>query len=248
MEPDPALALPPSVADDASLSAIPSRLSQLVEAGELEAALDDPLASQLLGAAAAGELGVANRVREYVKGFEGAAAAAAAASVASLGAAALSLFAQLNWTGPPLAPGGDSRAHRCVASEEANKAALAALEADGESPYTLLQAPSLLWVARALLLEPLDVLEAAEAGGWSVSWWAARCAQLQQRCLSSSAPSLEKLATRCMRTVLEAIDARAAPTADAASLLAPLTQVVMVVSHPYSPLLPPHCILATAHK
>ena len=76
--------------------------------------------------------------------------------------------------------------HRILASEEANKAALTALEKEGETPYTLLKAPSLLWIARTLLLDPLDVLEAAQADGWSVSWWA-RCAQLATgKCASSS--------------------------------------------------------------
>ena len=41
---DPALALPPSLADDALLSAVPIRLGKLVEAGEFEIALDDSLA------------------------------------------------------------------------------------------------------------------------------------------------------------------------------------------------------------
>ena len=163
-----------------------------------------------LGAKVAGDSGVADRVREYLKGSdEGPAVEAAAVSVAALAAAALSLFAQLNWTGPPLPPSpeGGARASRCAASREASEEALAALEVEGEQPYALLRALSLLLAARRLLLEPLGALQAAEADGCLVGWWAARCAQLHQRCLSDCAPSLERLATRCMRSALDALRA-----------------------------------------
>eukprot|EP00966_Prymnesium_polylepis_P138163 3192880-Prymnesium_polylepis.1 len=69
---DPALIS--ALTSDFSLNGISGRLAKLVHAGEYEAALEDPLALQLLGEAAAGDAGVADRVRDHLKEFGGGAA------------------------------------------------------------------------------------------------------------------------------------------------------------------------------
>ena len=174
----------------------------LLEAGEYQSALRDPIAIRLLGETPGGDADVADRVRGYLASGE---SASGAAAVCHLAAASLCLFAQLNWTGPPLQSSESTDMQLAAHGTEAHSNALLTLEVDGEQPYALLCAPTLLCAARALLHGPLDELQTAEGNQWNVRWWAARCAFLHQRCLLGSAPSLEKLATRCMRGVLEAM-------------------------------------------
>ena len=155
-----------------------SRLVELLRSGRFVAALQDPLGAELLGPINEGCAQTAGRVRSYV-----AAGPEAVAAVAALAGAALSLFAQLNWTGPPAAEGLEA----CPHAADVDEVALRALEVDTEQPYQLLRAPGLLRAARALLLEPLEALEAAEPGGYTALWWAARCAMLHQRVLDRPA-------------------------------------------------------------
>lgn len=67
-------------------------------------------------------------------------------------------------------------------------------------------------------------MQAFEKEGWLVSWWAARCAQLHQRCLSGHAVSLEKLSIQCMRTVLDRIVEHTAPAFSSSGQLPPRTR------------------------
>jgi len=221
------VALAPALANDAASEA-PARLSRLVAAGSYTLALHDPLAQQLLGSESLGSAAIAENVRAHLQECGGAAdLEAAAASVAMLAAAALSLFVQLNWTGPPLSE-GDTLAHKLVASTEANHMALVELEVENEQPYGLLQAPSLLLVARRLLLEPLESLQSAEVQGRVVSWWAARCAKIHQQCLASHTVSLERLATRCMRRVIDSLSTSLTPMTAADSELLKGTNVMIM--------------------
>jgi hypothetical protein len=163
---------------DASLpspSAAPSanaeRLLHLVRSGAFVEALREPLALQLLQADDSTSQQAAERARSYLQSVAPDERLAAATCVQAIGAAALSLFAHANWMGARVcrpSPVVPLAASRC-------DAALSALSVDGEAAYGLLDAPSLLCAARALLVDVLDDLSSAEPSACTASWWAARC-------------------------------------------------------------------------
>eukprot|EP00900_Chrysochromulina_parva_P026654 jgi/Chrpa1/8622/Chrysochromulina_OHIO_Genome00023329-RA len=197
---------------DASLpspSAAPSanaeRLLHLVRSGAFVEALREPLALQLLQADDSTSQQAAERARSYLQSVAPDERLAAATCVQAIGAAALSLFAHANWMGARVcrpSPVVPLAASRC-------DAALSALSVDGEAAYGLLDAPSLLCAARALLVDVLDDLSSAGPAACTASWWAARCLVLHQRSLEQHAPSLEKAATKAMRRALAALEALA---------------------------------------
>lgn len=186
-----------------------AKLTHLVACGEYAAALADPVAQQLVDESDLSSSAVGERARAFLK----ANAEGGAESVLAIGAAALCLFTHANWTGAPVA---QKLSTSCFLAVSRCDTALSALEADGEPAYALIEAPRLLCAARALLIDLLDELSVAQP--MAAPWWAARCATLHQRCLGSTAPSLEKLATRAMRVAIVAIhadDDAAATTATA---------------------------------
>ena len=197
---------------DASLpspSAAPSanaeRLLHLVRSGAFVEALREPLALQLLQADDSTSQQAAERARSYLQSVAPDERSAAATCVQAIGAAALSLFAHANWMGARVcrpSPVVPLAASRC-------DAALSALSVDGEAAYGLLDAPSLLCAARALLVDVLDDLSSAAPAACTAPWWAARCLVLHQRSLEQHAPSLEKAATKAMRRALAALEALA---------------------------------------
>ena len=145
------------------------RLAALLGRGEYAAALKEPLAATLLDAP-----DCAAAVRLYLEEHAHA-APAAAAGVIWLGAACLSWFAQLNWTGPVDAASSDSAATAAAepASPHAKRAdpeALESLAVNGEPAYALLRSPGLLRAARALLLEPHAALQEADRASAAPAW------------------------------------------------------------------------------
>ena len=204
---------------DASLpspSAAPSanaeRLLHLVRSGAFVEALREPLALQLLQADDSASQQAAERARSYLQSVAPDERLAAATCVQAIGASALCLFAHANWMGARVcrpSPVVPLAAARC-------DAALSALSVDGEAAYGLLDAPSLLCAARALLVDVLDDLSSAEPAACTAPWWAARCLMLHQRSLEQHAPSLEKAATKAMRRALAALEALALTAVGAA--------------------------------
>ena len=174
------------------------RLIRCLRIGAFAEVLADPLAARLLDPADVACTGVAERAKAYIDSVPAASTASATLAVHAIGAAALSLFAHANWSGAPVCTEVPI-AHAARRSAEA----LEALRMDGESAYALLDAPGLLCAARALLLG-IDAT-AALPGSFAAPWWAARCAVLHQRCLEVHAPSLEKTATRAMRSTIDAL-------------------------------------------
>jgi hypothetical protein len=143
------------------------------------------------------------------------AAAARAEEIMYVGVAALQLFLQANWTGPPVDPGpvvallpnnpattsggGDAGANAAAAAGEATAAAaksstranLDALLVSGETAFDKAELPGLLLVARGVLR---FVAAASPGGALKTSGvWLARCFFTHQRILESPVAPLKEV-------------------------------------------------------
>lgn len=106
-------------------------------------------------------------------------------TVLLIGASALKLFIQSNWTGPAVTEQGDWIANR---SEECQKLCINMLGVGGEPCYHLIEDPLILMVAKTLLLDLSTLLK----GCFTVDLWASRCAFVHQAVLLDRSYTLYK--------------------------------------------------------
>ncbi|XP_066552747.1 tetratricopeptide repeat protein 27 [Amia ocellicauda] len=121
-----------------------------------------------------------------------------------LAVACLQLFAQSNWTGPPVHIGTQdvlppALLQRFSEPHELDAAVLACLVLDGESVYGLVSNPFLLLVARVLLVNCSSKLESFQL----LPWWTLRCVALHQQLLEERSPRLLHEAQDSMQKVLK---------------------------------------------
>lgn len=128
-----------------------------------------------------------------------------------LGAALLSAFVQLNYTGPALVDGnGDVwklELHEKLDdnSKDVDSAALRALQVDGEQAYALCQQPLLLLLARAALEYAVDPCD-NDSTHPSAHWWLARCLFTQQQLLENATSTLYELIIEQLARTRELLD------------------------------------------
>ncbi|XP_051578709.1 tetratricopeptide repeat protein 27-like [Myxocyprinus asiaticus] len=119
-----------------------------------------------------------------------------------LAVACLNLFAQSNWTGPPVELNVSDflpEAFLQTFSQPAalNSAVMSSLQLDGESVYSLVSNPLLLLLTRVILVNCTAKLETLQL----VPWWTLRYVTLHQQILEERSPQLFNLALSCIEKV-----------------------------------------------
>lgn len=120
-------------------------------------------------------------------------------AVLLIGASALKLFIQSNWTGP--APSGSEEIFTDVTGDECHRLCVSELEINGEPSYHLIEEPVFLIVAKAFLLNCRGLLSACS----TADWWAYRCAFVHQLVLLDRSFSLYKEISEHLSQVEESI-------------------------------------------
>ncbi|XP_006638893.1 tetratricopeptide repeat protein 27 isoform X1 [Lepisosteus oculatus] len=185
-------------------------LESLLE-GNFESVLLSPVILDILGADRAGEEKIdgflEKQVLAYLSNSTEDDKAEREAVLFALAVACVQLFAQSNWTGPPV----DIQAHDLLPpallqhfSEPQALAAsvLNSLVLDGESVYSLVSNPILLVLARVVLISCASKLESFQL----LPWWALRCVALHQQLLEERSPRLLAEAEDCMERVMKTED------------------------------------------
>ncbi|KAI1894399.1 hypothetical protein AGOR_G00115410 [Albula goreensis] len=119
-----------------------------------------------------------------------------------LAVACLHLFAQNNWTGPPVTIQTQDFLPPALQQhfpqpQALTAAILSSLVLDGESVYSLVSSPFLLLVVRVLLVHCAGQLESFQL----LPWWTLRYIALHQQVLEERSPELLDLARSCMERV-----------------------------------------------
>ncbi|KAJ0004840.1 hypothetical protein NQD34_011054 [Periophthalmus magnuspinnatus] len=110
----------------------------------------------------------------------------------------LQMFAQSNWTGPPLDVQDSEILPPALLQTQVRASVLSSLLIDGESVYPLVSNPLLLLLSRVLLTRVLH------SGSLKlVSWWTLRYLSLHQQILEACSPQLLSLAQSSIRSVEE---------------------------------------------
>ncbi|XP_076852569.1 uncharacterized protein LOC143506837 [Brachyhypopomus gauderio] len=122
--------------------------------------------------------------------------------VLAMAVSCLGLFAQSNWTGPPITLQVSDLLPVCVLDRYSEDGALTSavlshLLLDGECVYSLVLNPFLLLVARVLLVNCATKLEHLQL----LPWWTLRYTALHQQILEERSPQLFSLAKSCMDKV-----------------------------------------------
>ncbi|XP_034040509.1 tetratricopeptide repeat protein 27-like [Thalassophryne amazonica] len=111
--------------------------------------------------------------------------------------ACLHMFAQSNWTGPPITFSVPDLLPTGLLSsqpENLDEAFQASLLLDGESVYSLVVNPFLLLLARVILVKCFKKMDSLQF----VSWWTLRYISLHQQILEARSAQLLSLAQICM--------------------------------------------------
>ncbi|XP_032409683.1 tetratricopeptide repeat protein 27 [Xiphophorus hellerii] len=123
--------------------------------------------------------------------------------VLAMAVSCLHLFAQSNWTGPPLSLHMWDRLPSALLSSRSpqllTEATLSSLLLDGESVYSLVVNPFLLLLARVILTKCAAKMERLQL----LPWWTLRYINLHQQILEARSPQLLSLAHCCMDRVLK---------------------------------------------
>ncbi|XP_023183765.1 tetratricopeptide repeat protein 27 [Xiphophorus maculatus] len=123
--------------------------------------------------------------------------------VLAMAVSCLHLFAQSNWTGPPLSLHMWDRLPSALLFSQSpqllTEATLSSLLLDGESVYSLVVNPFLLLLARVILTKCAAKMERLQL----LPWWTLRYINLHQQILEARSPQLLSLAHCCMDRVLK---------------------------------------------
>uniref|UniRef100_A0A673KTX8 Tetratricopeptide repeat protein 27 n=1 Tax=Sinocyclocheilus rhinocerous TaxID=307959 RepID=A0A673KTX8_9TELE len=106
----------------------------------------------------------------------------------------LNLFAQSNWTGPPVELHVSDFLPEPAAR---NTAVLSSLQLDGESVYSLVSNPLLLLLTRVIFVNCGPKLETLQL----LPWWTLRYVSLHQQILEERSPQLFNLVLSCIEKV-----------------------------------------------
>ncbi|XP_008320682.1 tetratricopeptide repeat protein 27 [Cynoglossus semilaevis] len=123
-------------------------------------------------------------------------------TVMALAVASLHLFAQSNWTGPPVSIQASDFLPAALLSAQPqtlNEAVLSCLLLDGESVYSLVANPFLLLLARIILTKCSSEMESLQL----LPWWTLRYINLHQQILEARSPQLLSLAKSSVDKVLK---------------------------------------------
>ncbi|XP_056291647.1 tetratricopeptide repeat protein 27 [Pseudoliparis swirei] len=172
--------------------------------GDFEAVLLSPLVVALLsgdGRCSEGgdiEAYLEERVLLYLEGDHGHRALA----VMALAVSCLHMFAQSNWTGPPVSIRVSDLLPQALLSSQPQtlvEAIHSSLLLDGESVYSLVANPFLLLLARVILTKCSSKMASLQL----LPCWTLRCVSLHQQILEACSPQLLDLAQSSMDQVLK---------------------------------------------
>uniref|UniRef100_A0A8C1W970 Tetratricopeptide repeat protein 27 n=1 Tax=Cyprinus carpio TaxID=7962 RepID=A0A8C1W970_CYPCA len=120
----------------------------------------------------------------------------------ALAVGCLNLFAQSNWTGPPVElhvsdflP--EALLQKFSQPAALNMAVLSSLQLDGESVYSLVSNPLLLLLTRVIVINCSAKLETLQL----LPWWTLRYVSLHQQILEERSPQLFSLMLSCIEKV-----------------------------------------------
>ncbi|XP_068424592.1 tetratricopeptide repeat protein 27 [Clinocottus analis] len=122
--------------------------------------------------------------------------------VMALAVCCLHMFAQSNWTGPPVSvPIADLLPAALLSAQTQTplEAVHAGLLLDGESVYSLVGNPVLLLLARVILTKCSSKMADLQL----LPWWTLRYVSLHQHILEACSPQLHNLALSCMDKVMK---------------------------------------------
>lgn len=121
-----------------------------------------------------------------------------------LAASSLQMFAQSNWTGPPLDLKEDDilpPAELRNTTQSLRDQVLSALVLDGESVYSLVSNPGLLLLSRVLLTKISPEMTSLQL----FDWWTVRCVHLHQQILEACSPQLLSQAQSSISSVMKSL-------------------------------------------
>ncbi|XP_063730293.1 tetratricopeptide repeat protein 27 [Eleginops maclovinus] len=125
-------------------------------------------------------------------------------AVMALAVSCLHLFAQSNWTGPPVSINMSDLLPPALLSSEPQTlvdAIHSSLLIDGESVYSLVANPLLLLLARVILTKCSSEMDSLQL----LPWWTLRYIRLHQQILEACSPQLLDLAQSSMDRVMKSL-------------------------------------------
>ncbi|KAG1972670.1 tetratricopeptide repeat protein [Pimephales promelas] len=180
-------------------------LLQLVCEGDFEAVLFSSVVQGLLGSAPEEadciEAYLERQVLSYLSNATEDQRSDRETALLALAVGCLKLFAQSNWTGPPVELHiSDFLPEALLQNSEPaalNMAVLSSLQLDGESVYSLVSNPLLLLLTRVIFVNCGAKLETLQL----LPWWTLRYVALHQQILEERSPLLFNLALSCIEKV-----------------------------------------------
>uniref|UniRef100_A0A8C2EYI9 Tetratricopeptide repeat domain 27 n=1 Tax=Cyprinus carpio TaxID=7962 RepID=A0A8C2EYI9_CYPCA len=181
-------------------------LLQLVCEGDFEAVLFSSVVQGLLGRAPEEgdsiEAYLERQVLSYLSNATEDQRSDRETALLALAVGCLNLFAQSNWTGPPVElhvsdflP--EALLQKFSQPAALNMAVLSSLQLDGESVYSLVSNPLLLLLTRVIVINCSAKLETLQL----LPWWTLRYVSLHQQILEERSPQLFSLMLSCIEKV-----------------------------------------------